>query len=58
MWAPQGPSSAPLGPPGCHLGRKNSPKSLMAFGLRLVLIFCEVKYKQKQQMALGTMSIG
>ena len=36
-------------------GPENSPKSFAAFGLRLVLIFCEVK---KQQLALGTMSVG
>ena len=29
-------------------GPKNSPKSFTAFGLRLVLIFCEVKNKQKR----------
>ena len=33
-------------------GPKKSPKSFVAIGLRLVLIFCEVKNKQKQQLAL------
>ena len=40
------------------LVQKNSPESFAAFGLRLVLIFCKVKNKQKQQLALGIMSIG
>ena len=39
-------------------GPKKYPKSFAAFGLRLVLIFCEVKKSKKQQPALGTMSIG
>jgi hypothetical protein len=34
------------------LVHKNSPKSFAAFGLCLVLIFCEVKNKQK--IATGT----
>ena len=45
--AQYGPYGAPLAPPGCLLGRKSSSKSFVAFGLRLVLIFCEVKNKQK-----------
>ena len=40
------------GLPGSLLGRKNSPKNFAAFGLRLVLIFYEVKNKQK--IATGT----
>ena len=40
------------------LVHKNSPKSFAAFGLRLILIFCDVKNKKKQQLELGTMSIG
>ena len=37
---------------------KKSTKSFTAFGLRLILITCNVKNMQKQQLALGTMSIG
>ena len=69
-WARLGPKRAlvgcaPLGAPsGTYLaqqvssGLEKNPKSFTAFGLRLVLIFCEVKNKQKQQLAMGTMSIG
>jgi hypothetical protein len=32
---------------------KKSPKSFTAFGLRLVLIFCEVKKKQKTTTGTG-----
>ena len=39
-------------------GPKKSTKSFTAFGLRLILITCNVKNMQKQQLALGTMSIG
>ena len=56
---------APLeAPPRCFLGPldvlwpKKSSKSFAAFGLRLVLISCDVKTCRKQQLALGTMSIG
>jgi hypothetical protein len=38
--------------PKVSSGPKKSPKSFDAFGLRLVLIFCEVKNKQK--IATGT----
>ena len=34
-------------------GPKKSPKSFTAFGLRLVLIFCEVKNKQKTATGTG-----
>ena len=40
---PSGTSSAQVVPSG----PKKSPKGFAAFGLRLVLIFCEVKNKQK-----------
>src|SRR3990170_8517008 len=55
---PRGTPLVLLWPIMCLLAQKNSPKSFTVFGLRLVLIFCEVKNKQKQQLALGTMSIG
>ena len=60
-WCLVGPTGLPSGAslaPKLYSGPKKSPKSFVAFGLRLVLIFCEVKNKQKQQLALGTMSIG
>ena len=49
------PSNLHLGTSLAHRmssGPKKSPKSFAAFGLRLVLIFCEVKNKQKT--ATGT----
>ena len=49
---PGGPPLVLLWPNRCLLVQKNSPKSFAAFGLRLVLIFCEVKNKQK--IATGT----
>jgi hypothetical protein len=36
---------------------KQSTKSFAAFGLRLVLILCDVKKSKKQQLAPCTMSI-
>ena len=41
-----------FGPLGVFWSRKKSPKSFVAIGLRLVLISCEVKNKQKQQLTL------
>ena len=38
--------------------QKKFVKNFIAFGLRLVLIFLEVKNKQKKQLTLGNMSIG
>ena len=46
QWAQRASSGAPPWPPGCLL-RKKSPKSFAAFGLRLVLILCEVKKQAK-----------
>ena len=40
------------------LWSKKSTKSFAAFGLHLVLISCDIKTCKKQQLALGTMSIG
>ena len=54
------PRSSPqvlLQPIGCLLVKK-STKSFTVFGPRLVLISCDVKTCRKQQLALGTMSIG
>ena len=55
---PLGHPQVLLWPTGGLLVNKKSTKSFAAFGLRLVLIFCKVKNKQKQQLALGIMSIG
>ena len=44
---PRGTPLVLLWPIPCILAQKNSPKSSVAFGLRLVLIFCQVKNKQK-----------
>jgi len=55
---PRASSGATLGPLGCLLGRKKSPESFAAFGLRLIWIFCEVKNKQKTELALCIMSVG
>ena len=55
------PLGAPLGTSPAHWmssGPKKLTKSFAAFGLRLVLISCDVKTCRKQQLALGTMSIG
>ena len=40
-------------PNRCVLVHKNSPKSFAVFGLRLVLIFYEVKNKQKTATGTG-----
>ena len=37
----------------CLLAQKNSPKCFAAFGLRLVLISCDVKNKQKTTTGTG-----
>ena len=55
---PSGHPQAQPGPVVFLLAHKNSPWSFMAFGLRRILIFCDVKNMEKQQLALGTMSIG
>ena len=56
------PSGHPPGAAQAHWvpsGPEKSPKSYAMFGLRLILISCDVKYMQKkQQLTLGTMSIG
>ena len=49
---PRGTPLVLLWPILCFLAQKNSPKSFAAFGVRLVLIFREVKNKQK--IATGT----
>ena len=49
---PQGTPEVQLWPNGCLLVHKKSPKSFMVFGLRLILISCDVKNKQK--IATGT----
>ena len=49
---PRGTPQVLLWPVLGVLVHKNSPKSFAAFGLRLVLIFCDVKNKQK--IATGT----
>ena len=58
LCSPRSPPLELLWPIGCLLVQENSPKSFAAFGLRLVLIFCEVKRSKEQQLALGTMAIG
>ena len=52
-WAPWAFPRALPWLPSCLLGRKKSPKSSVAFGLCLVLIFCEVKNKQKTTTGTG-----
>ena len=47
LCSPQPTSLALLWPTGCFLVQKKSPKSFATIGLRLVLIFYEVKNKQK-----------
>ena len=50
------PSGHPSGTSLAHWmssGPKKSPKSFAAFGLRLVLIFCDVKNKQKTATGTG-----
>ena len=42
-----------LWPTGSLPVQKKSPKSFAAFGLRLVLIFCDVKNKQKTTTSIG-----
>ena len=49
-WCLVGPTGLPAGAslaPKLSSDPKKSPKSFAAFGLGLVLIFCEVKNKQK-----------
>ena len=46
------PSGTSLAHPSCF-GPKKSAKTFVAFGLRLVLIFCEVKDKQKTATSTG-----
>ena len=48
------PSSHPLPKlPGSLMSRKKSPKSFVAFGLRLVLIFWKTKNRQKTTTGTG-----
>src|SRR5215216_3641414 len=47
LCTPRGSPLALLWPTGCLLVQKKSLKSFAVFGLRLVLIFCDVKNKQK-----------
>ena len=47
LCSPRSPPLVLLWPKLFFLVQKNSPKSFTAFGLRLVLIFYEVKNKQK-----------
>src|SRR3990170_2601102 len=51
---PRGTPQVLLWPIGCLLVHKKPTKSFTVFGLRLILISCNVKNKQKQQLALGT----
>ena len=48
-----GASPLVLWPTGCLLVQKRSPKSFAAFGLRLILIFREVKNKEKTATGTG-----
>ena len=50
---PRGTPLVLLRPILCLLAQKNSPKSFAAFGLRLVLISCDVKNKQKTATGTG-----
>ena len=50
---PSGHPQVPLWPNGCLLAHKKSPWSFVAFGLRLVLISCDVKNKQKTATGTG-----
>ena len=52
LCSPQPTFLALLWPTGCFLIQKKFPKSFLAIGLCLVFIFCKVKNKQKQQLAL------
>ena len=57
LWPPRG--TPQVQPAHClPSGPKNSSSSFVAFGLRLILLFSDVKNMGKQQLALGTMSIG
>ena len=51
---PSGHPQVLLWPIGFLLVHKKSTKSFAVFGLRLILIFCDVKNKQKTATALGT----
>ena len=55
---PRGNPQVLLWPSLGVLVHKNSPRSFAVFGLHLILISCDVKNKQKQQLALGIGSIG
>ena len=55
---PSGHPQVLLWPNGCLLAHKKSSWSFVAFELRLILISCDIKNMEKQQLALGTMSIG
>ena len=47
LCSPRAPSSVLLWPTGCLLAQTNSSRSFIAFGLRLILISCDVKNMQK-----------
>jgi hypothetical protein len=49
---PRGPSGLLSKLPGCLVVQEKSSKSFVPFGLRLVLIFC--KDKNKEKTATGT----
>ena len=53
LCSPQHTFLALFWPTGCLLVQKKYPKSFVAIGLRLVLIFCEVKNKQKTATGTG-----
>ena len=48
LCSPRSPPRVLLWPIMCLLAQKNLQKSFSAFGLHLVLIFCDVKNKQKK----------
>ena len=49
---PSGHPQVLLWPIGSLLAHKKSTKSFAVFGLRLILIFCDVKNMQKQQLVI------
>ena len=53
LCSPRGTPLVLLWPNRCLLVQKKSPKSFDVFGLHLVLIFCEVKNKQKTATGTG-----
>ena len=55
---PRGTPQVQPGPIAFLLAHKKSSWSFVAFGLHLILISCDVKNMEKQQLAPDTMSIG